>query len=425
MAFDWSKSPNDVATSTAASSGLGGAAAGALAGGAETYIQYKLNQKEAQKAFERQQKLLRQEYLYNQQAQRNSVTNMVQSAKDAGLSPVAMTGQGFSPAGASAGGVAAASVSRPELSPDKTMAQNAQVAQQVDLMGQQIKDLQASIDLKDAQKKNVDESTRGTRIDNNRKDDADSSATENMREHLQGVSDALKKLGQDTTWIDQKISDIDNGDRSYTTGALEANRLFEAYRKEHTANIPIYSEAQFQYKVAELKRQNPKIAEAIATLPMSDQGKLEADIVKLYAEAYRLQTSAQLDASNIDYLETQQKALVQRMKSEYLRDPRLMLSNEDYAHFASWLGMDVYEKGMGVLEGLIKARAGALNAESLQEMKQEGAETLQEMKDASKAQTKTREFFNRKGEVTGGYTEKGNSYAPDYKQKASRKKRRR
>ena len=283
MAFDWSVSPN-AAPSTAASSGIGGSLAGAAAGGAETYIQYKLNQKEAQKAFERQQKLLRQEYEYNQKAQRNSVANMVQSAKDAGLSPVAMTGQSFSPAGASASGVSAASVSRPELSPDRTMAQNAQVAQQVDLMGQQIKDLQASIDLKEAQKKNVNESTRGTRIDNDRKDDADSSVTENMREHLQGISDALKRLGQDTTWIDQKIKDIDSGDRSYTTGALEANRLFEAYRKEHTANIPVYSEAEFAYKVAELKRQNPKIASAIATLPISEQGKLESEITKLYAD---------------------------------------------------------------------------------------------------------------------------------------------
>lgn len=424
MAFDWSVSPN-AAPSTAASSGIGGSLAGAAAGGAETYIQYKLNQKEAQKAFERQQKLLRQEYDYNQKAQRNSVANMVQSAKDAGLSPVAMTGQSFSPAGASASGVSAASVSRPELSPDRTMAQNAQVAQQVDLMGQQIKDLQASIDLKEAQKNNVNESTRGTRIDNMHKEDADMAVHENMREHLVGLSDALKKLGQDTTWIDQKIQDIDNGDRSYTTGALQANKLFEEYRRSHTANIPVYSEAQFQYKIAELKRQNPKIAEAIATLPVSERGKLEADIVKLYAEAYKLQTSAQLDASNIDYLETQSKSLVQRMKSEYLRDPRLMLSDEDYAHFASWLGMDVYEKGMSVLQGLIQARAGALNSEALQEMKQEGAETLQEMKDASKAQSKTREFFNRKGEVTGGYTEKTNQYAPDYRQKPSRKKRRR
>lgn len=413
---DWSKSPNAPA-STSAASGVAGGIAGAASGLGETLLQQHFNEKNAQKAFERQRKLLREEYDYNQKAQRNSVRNMMQSAIDAGLSPVAMTGQNFSPAGASASGVSAASIARPELSPDRTIAQNLQIAGQVDLMSQQIKDLQASIDLKDAQRRNVDSDTHGKDIDNANKEDANASVNENMLEHLRAMSSLLKAQGQDVAWIDEKIKDIEQGDRNYTMGALNANKLFEEYRKQHARNIPVYNDADFAYKVSELKKKNPKIAQAIATLPISEQDKIEAEITRLYADAYKLQTSAQLDASKIDEIETGIKQMVQRMKSEYLKDPRLMLADEDYAHFASWLGMDVYEKGMSVLQNLISARQGQLGSLELQELKNE----------SQNAPTVT-EKFDRTGAVQGGqrtYKELPEQQEPNYKQPKRKRKRKR
>lgn len=410
MAFDWNTSPS---AQVQASAGAGSTLAGAGAGAGETYLQYKLNEKSAEKAFQRQQKLLREEYDYNQQAQRNSISNMRKSAEEAGLSPLAILGQGFSPAGASASGVSSASVARPNLRPDATAARFDQTNAQVAVMQKQLDDIQASIDLKKSQKDNVDADTESKDLENASNRDANQAANENMREHLVGLKELFKSLNVDTSSIDAKIDDIDKGVRVYTQGAIRLNSEFEKYRKDLLENIPRYEQANFDYKVAELKKNNPKIAEAIATLPISEQDKIEAEITKIYSEAYKLQTSAQLDASKIDEIETNIKAMVQRMKSEYLSDPRLMLKDEDYASFASWLGMDVYEKGMSVLQSLIQMRSGQL-----------GAEKIQQMKDAPYV----KENFDKTGAIQGGqrvYKEAPQAPSDNFKQKPSRRKRRR
>lgn len=422
MSFDWNASPSAPVSQGANNS----TAAGVAAGVGETLIQHGLNERSAERAFDRQKKLLRMEYDYNQMAQRNSITNVMKSAQDAGLSPLAALGAGgFSPAGASASGVSAASVSRPDLRPDRTTAQADQMAAQVALMGKQLEDLQASINLKEAQKGNVEEDTEAKKLGNEQNRDANQAATENMREHLEGMKDLYKSLGIDTSALDAKIDDIDNGVRVYTQGAIRLNAEFEKYRKDLLENVPRYEQANFDYKVAELKKNNPKIAEAIASLPVSEQNKIDAEITKIYSEAYKLQTSAQLDASKIDEIETNIKSMVQRMKSEYLRDSRLMLADEDYAHFASWLGMDVYEKGMSVLQNLIQLRSGQAGAQFLQDAKQAGAEKLEQMKQAPS--TTTREFFDKTGELQGGYRESKTypEQQSDYKQKPARRKRRR
>lgn len=409
MAFDWNKSPSAPVSQGANNS----TAAGVAAGVGETLLQHDLNERSAEKAFQRQQKLLRQEFDYNQKAQRNSVVNMRKSAEDAGLSPLALLGQGFSPAGASASGVSAASVSKPDLRPDRTTAQFDQMAAQTAVLQKQLDDIQAGIDLKNSQKENVDEDTESKKLGNEQTRDANQAANENMREHIQGMKDLYKSLGIDTSALDAKLDDIDTGARVYTQGAIRLNNEFEKYRKDLLENVPRYEQANFDYKVAELKKNNPKIAEAIATLPLSEQGKLEADITKIYSEAYKLQTAAQLDAQKIDEIQTNIKALVQHMKSEYLSDPRLMLADDDYAHFASWLGMDVYEKGMSVLQSLIQMRSGQL-----------GAQKLQQMKDAP---TFT-ETFDKTGAIQGGqrtYKEAPQAPADKFKQKPARRKRKR
>lgn len=433
MAFNWNISPNSqVATSASTGSTLAGAGAGV----GETYLQYKLNEKSAEKAFQRQQKLLREEYDYNQQAQRNSISNMRKSAEEAGLSPLAILGQGFSPAGASASGVSAASVARPNLRPDATAARFDQTNAQVAVMQKQLDDIQASIDLKKSQKDNVDADTESKDLENASNRDANQAANENMREHLEGLKELFKSLGVDTSSIDAKIDDIDKGVRVYTQGAIRLNSEFEKYRKDLLENIPRYEQANFDYKVAELKKNNPKIAEAIATLPVSDQQKIDADITKIYSEAYRLQTAAQLDAQKIDEIETNIKMMVQRMKSEYLRDPRLMLKDGDYSAFASYLGMDVYERGMSTLQSLIQLRSGQSGAQLLQDARQAGAEKLEQIKGQNAKDIQSmknapssteRVFFDKTGELQGGYREH-KSYPEqqdDYKQKPARRKRRR
>lgn len=425
MAFDWNASPSAPVSQGANNS----TAAGVAAGVGETLLQHDLNERSAEKAFQRQQKLLRQEFDYNQKAQRNSVVNMRKSAEDAGLSPLALLGQGFSPAGASASGVSAASVSKPDLRPDRTTAQFDQMAAQTAVLQKQLDDIQAGIDLKNSQKDNVDEDTESKKLGNEQTRDANQAANENMREHLQGLKQLFESLGADASSIDAKIDDIDQGVRVYTQGAIRLNSEFEKYRKDLLENVPRYEQTNFDYKVAQLKKNNPQIAEAIASLPVSEQDKINAEITKIYADAFKAQTSAQLDAHKINEIETNVKALTQRMKSEYLRDPRLMLSDSDYAHFASWLGMDVYEKGMNTLQALIQMRSGQAGAQLLQDAKQSGAEKLEQMKQEGRPSTQTRTHYDmdKNGNVTGGYKEviDNPSTQQGFHQKPARRKRRR
>lgn len=427
MAFNWNASPS---ANTASSSMNAGSAVGPVSGLVETGVQHALNERSAERSFDRQKQLLRQEYDYNQMAQRNAVRNTIAGAVDAGVNPVGVLNSGgFTPAGASASGASSASVARPDLRPDRTTAQADQMNAQVAIMQKQLDDVQASIDLKKSQKDNVDADTEGKNLNNDSFRDANQAANENMREHLAGLKDLFESLGIDTSSIDAKIDDIDKGVRVYTQGAIRLNSEFEKYRKDLLENIPRYDQTNFDYKVAELKKNNPKIAEAIATLPLSEQDKINAEISKIYADALKAQTSAQLDAEKIDEIETNIKAMVQRMKSEYLRDPRLMLADEDYAHFASWLGMDVYEKGMSMLQSLIQLRSGQAGAQALQELKQEGAEKLEQMKQDGKSSTQTRTHYDMdaKGNVTGGYKEviDNPSSQSNFHQKPARKKRRR
>lgn len=412
--------------------------AGVGAGVGETYLQYKLNEKSAEKAFQRQQKLLREEYDYNQQAQRNSISNMRKSAEEAGLSPIAILGQGFSPAGASASGVSSASVARPNLRPDSTAARFDQTAAQVEVLKKQLDDIQASIDLKGAQKENVDEDTRTKSMDNDMKVDANQAVNEDMLVHLRGLRSVMHSVGMDVSQIDKQIKELEEGERGYSMGSLMANLQFEDYRKKHLLNLPAYHEGMFNYKVAQIKNKYPAIAEAIAKRPQDEQHKIWSDIEKAYAEAYKAMSSGSLDVKKAQEIDANIQNTLQIIKQRYLSDPRLMIAEEDYSHFSTWLGMDVYEKGFGLLTDVIKARLGAMNAENLQQMKQagaedlqemrqEGAEQLQRMKDAPSVETS----YGHKME-DGSYKQTKRSYkeeplqpSSDYKQKPARKKRRR
>lgn len=323
--MDWSISPN---APTATASSVASPIAGAAVGGFETALQYKLNSDEARKAFERQQKLLRQEYDYNQLAQKESAANLVESAKRAGLSPVAVTGQSFSPAGASASGVSSAQVSKPDLSPDR-------VVNGMDLMGAQVANLVA-------QNANIAADTRGKQIDNARKQDADSVVNENFRSHFQAIVNKFSALGIDVSDLENKIDEIDSGERQYTVGALLTNELFERYRAKFNENLPSYDKAYLDTVVANLKANNEKVWEALSNKDIAEFRKLKNEVVNIYEDTQKKVTEQKLNEEEISHIENKIKEICVNIRKEVASNPLLALDVGDVDAFERYILMDIY-----------------------------------------------------------------------------------
>lgn len=339
--MDWSTSPN---TPTATASSAASPIAGAAVGGFETALQYKLNSDEARKAFERQQKLLRQEYDYNQLAQKESAANLVESAKRAGLSPVAVTGQSFSPAGASASGVSASQVSKPDLSPDR-------VVNSMDLMGAQVANLAA-------QNANIAADTRGKEIENARKEDADSVVNENFRSHFQAIVDKFSELGIDVSDLENKIDEIDSGDRKYTVGALLTNELFERYRAKFNENLASYDKAYLDTIVANLKANNEKVWDALSNKDIAEFRKLKNEVVNIYEDTQKKVTEQKLNEAEISHIENRIKEICVNIRKEVANNPLLALDVNDVDAFERWLLMDVYARSLDFGAEVLGKRLG-------------------------------------------------------------------
>lgn len=338
-----------------------------------TAVQHTLNAREAQKAFDRQKKLLRMEYNYNQKAQRNAPLNTRLGLEKAGINPALMNEGNFAPAGASASGVPSSQVSAPDLGGDiSTMS----------LQSAQAENLRASNENLVTQNALLKEQENAVRLENEKREieigrmrDADAGVNENMLEHLRKLKDIMTNNGIDASEIQSKIGAIEKGDRSYTMGALLMNDAFEKFRAQVANNIPAYSEAEGRLKVAELRKKHPKVFEALALAPQSEQDKIEAEIQKIYRDAYEAQMSGNLNAkkveeiqANVNKIVADTKAVLQDAKSRYLNDPRLLIADEEYGKLGTYLGMDAYEKATGVLTTLLGQKYGGQVAGDLKQL---------------------------------------------------------
>lgn len=338
-----------------------------------TAVQHTLNSREAQKAFDRQKKLLRMEFDYNQKAQRNAPLNTRLGLEKAGINPALMNEGNFAPAGASASGAPSAQVSVPDFGGDiSTMS----------LQSAQAENLRASNENISTQNALLKEQENAVRLENEKREieisrmrDADTGVNENMLEHLRKLKDIMTNNGVDASEIQSKIDAIEKGDRSYTMGALLMNDAFEKFRAQVANNIPAYSEAEGRLKVAELRKKNPKVFEALALAPQKEQDKIEAEISKIYRDAYNAQMSGNLNAKKVDEIQAninkvvaETKSILQDAKSRYLNDPRLLIADEEYGKLGTYLGMDAYEKATGVLTTLLGQKFGGQVAGDLKQL---------------------------------------------------------
>lgn len=339
-----------------------------------TAVQHTLNSREAQKAFDRQKKMLRMEYDLNQQAQRNAPLNTRKGLEKAGINPAVMAEGSFSPAGASASGAPSAQVSAPDFK-DSFSTIEMQNAQRENMAMSSL-NLQAQNALLQAQKDNVEAQTAKTRTEVNRMKDADSGVTENMRSHLEGIEKVMVSLGMDATNVRDMIKQIDSGERQYTLGSLEMNNLFEQFRSLHLGNLPKYSGAEFDARVNAFKAQNPNFAEIIASAPEREQKEFEAKIRQYYASVYEMVSQGRLNEQSVSKIELEKnqlieliKSIAQSRKAEYLRDNRLMIDEEDYSHLATNLGLQASEFASELLGDLVKQKAGGQVQSMLNEQK--------------------------------------------------------
>lgn len=339
-----------------------------------TAVQHTLNSREAQKAFDRQKKMLRMEYDLNQQAQRNAPLNTRKGLEKAGINPAVMAEGSFSPAGASASGAPSAQVSAPDFK-DSLSSIELQNAQREN-MAMSSQNLQAQNALLQAQKDNIEAQTAKTRTEVNRMKDADSGVTENMRFHLEGIEKVMVSLGMDATNVRDMIKQIDLGERQYTLGSLEMNNLFEQFRSLHLGNLPKYSGAEFDARVNDFKAQNPKFAEIVGSAPEREQKEFDAKIRQYYASVYETVSQGHLNEQSVTKIELEKnqlieliKSIAQSRKAEYLRDNRLMIDEEDYSHLSTNLGLQASEFASELLGDLVKQKAGGQIQSMLNEQK--------------------------------------------------------
>lgn len=349
-------------------------AAAAIAAGA-SHINNKMQQREAQKAYDRQKKLLREEYLINQDAQRNAAKNNVFGMKQAGVNPALAADGNFAPAGASVPSAPMADVESP-VSAALAAAQTENIIAAQQKTNQNI---DADIAVKMEQERKLKNEADIAELTANRMRDADSGVNENMLSHLKSIRAVLAHNNEDTSFVDNAIKEIEDGTRNYTLGSLEMNDLFERYRKSHASNLPVYSENDSNLKIAELRRKSPTYSKLVSALPEKEASKVDAEIAKIYRDAYNAQVSGNLTEKKIQEIDVnikkvleEAKSIAQRTRSEYLRDPRMLIDDEDYAKLATYIGMDVYEKGTGVLEALVtKSLPTPQLPDKVEEMEQE------------------------------------------------------
>ena len=96
-------------------------AAGAASGVAGSLVQGDMNKAAQARQYRNQRALNQQGFQLSQLAQRQSASNLVESAKRAGLSPLAVLGQQFTPAVSSGGEAAGVSASAPNFDSDSAI----------------------------------------------------------------------------------------------------------------------------------------------------------------------------------------------------------------------------------------------------------------------------------------------------------------
>lgn len=301
--------------------------------------------------FNNQKKLNKQGYELAQMAQRNSASNLVESAKRAGLSPLAVLGQAFTPAVSSGGEAASA---------------------HFDSSPVHLGIVESVLAAKQAEHQDLENQKLRTEV--NRMKDEDDSFVIGYRQNLErekaDLQDQLKSGKGDKSGVENRIAEIDASikkldDPKYsgTVGILEGYKKSAEQSKASFDVVNNFLQGKLDKDVL-VKKLGNGTANILATVPKVERAQLRQNIEHAKQLIAESESKESLNDQTVQKLQVDIEAIGNQLLHANLNDPNFIkyMFGEDSEIYKNWESTDrrerAYKVGEAVLSGI--ATGGAL-----------------------------------------------------------------
>lgn len=324
-----------------------GAGVGTASAGVGSALSYFGNKALQEQQYQNQQKLMNKSYALGQSAQRASASNLVQGAKAAGLSPLAVLGQSFSAAQGPSGEASGASmqVPTPDIAGAVQAVANARLAN-------------SEADLKQKEL--------------SRENDADNAFVVTYRQSLERELADLKdqqKNGADVSGriaeVEASIAKLDDPNYAGTVGILKGIQSGADYNKANFDVVNNYLNGRLDKQVL-IKKFGNGTADALANIPVQNQKKMAEDIK--YVQQLIAESESKEKLNDQTVLEAQAK--IQQIGNDILHanlnDPNFIKSfyGEKSPEWKNWTDTqwreEAFRVGEKVIEGVATGSALAV-----------------------------------------------------------------
>lgn len=321
-------------------------AAGAASGVASSIVQGDMNRTLQAQQYRNQRALNEQGFKLGQLAQRQSVPNLVESAKRAGMSPLAVLGQSFTPAVSSGGEAAGASASAPNFDFVSALAAE-----------EQVKNMRLQNDLLEREV--------------NKGKDADNSFVISYRETLEREKSDLQKQmseshGTNAQELQTRINDIDASleklkDPNYraTVGILEGYKAGAETAKKSFEIVNNFLEGKLNKDVL-VKKLGNGTADILSSVPKYERDELRARIDSIRQVIAESESKEKLNDQTVLKLQADITALGQQVLRANLNDPNFLkyMFGKDSEEYKNWSETDFREKAYQVGTAVVSSVAG-------------------------------------------------------------------
>lgn len=313
--------------------------------------------------FNNQKKLNKQGYELAQMAQRNSASNLVESAKRAGLSPLAVLGQAFTPAVSSGGEAAPAHFD--------TAPMNLGIVETV---------------LAAKQAEHQDLENQKLRTEVNRMKDEDDSFVIGYRQNLErekaDLQDQMKSGKGDKSALENRVAEIDASikkldDPKYsgTVGILEGYKKSAEQSKASFDIVNNFLQGKLDKDVL-VKKLGNGTASVLATVPKAERAQLRQNIEHVKQLVAESESKESLNDQTVQKLQVDIEAIGNQILHANLNDPNFIkyMFGEDSEIYKNWASTDrrerAYKIGEAVVSGI--ATGGALGLINHYKKRKEG-----------------------------------------------------
>lgn len=301
--------------------------------------------------FNNQKKLNQQGFELAQMAQRESASNLVESAKRAGLSPLAVLGQAFTPAVSSGGEAATA---------------------HFDAAPMHLGLVETVLAAKQAEHQELENQKLRTEV--NRMKDEDDSFVIGYRQNLErekaDLQDQLKFGKGDKSAVENRIAEIDTSikkldDPNYsgTVGILEGYKKSAEQSKASFDIVNNFLQGKLDKDVL-VKKLGNGTASVLATVPRAERAQLQQNIEHVKQLIAESESKESLNDQTVQKLQVDIEAIGNQILHANLNDPNFIkyMFGEDSEVYKNWASTDrrerAYKIGEAVVSGI--ATGGAL-----------------------------------------------------------------